>query len=190
VIRRSAAVKPGAGDLVAVHGERGLDGVDGVVGQDDRVCGGGAGHAGGVGQGERRHARTGRGEQGVDVAVVVTGELDHLRPAGEAARQPQGTHRRLGARIDQPHLLDRGHPGHDLLGEQHLALGRRAEGEAVRRRGRDRRQNLGVGMAEDQRPPGADQVDVAPLIGVDQVRPLPPDEEPRRAADRAERPDR
>ena len=42
-------------------------------------------------------------------------------------------------------------------------------------------------MAEDQRPPGADQVDVAAPVGVEQVRALAPHHEPGRAADGAER---
>ena len=91
VIRRSASVNPGsggttpmfpaaasvidAGDAVPVLRERGLDGADVVVRQDDRVRGGGTGDAGCVGQREGRDAAAGGGEQRVDVAVVVTGEL-------------------------------------------------------------------------------------------------------------------
>ena len=44
-----------------------------------------ASSAGGVGQGERREAAAGGGQQGVDVPVVEAGELDHLGAAGNRA---------------------------------------------------------------------------------------------------------
>ena len=46
----------------------------------------------------------------VDVAVIVAGHLDDLRSAGDPARQPHGRHGRLGARRDEPDLLDRRQP--------------------------------------------------------------------------------
>ena len=51
-----------AGDLAAVLLEGGLDQGEVVVGQHDRVGGGRPGDARGVGQPERRDARTGRGQ--------------------------------------------------------------------------------------------------------------------------------
>ena len=66
-----------------------------------------AGDAGRVGQRERGDPGTGRGQQRVDMAVVAPGELDDLGPAGEPAGQPDRRHGGLGARGDQPHLLDR-----------------------------------------------------------------------------------
>ena len=36
----------------------------------------------------------------------------------------------------------------------------------------DRRDDLGVGVAEQHRAPGADQVDVVPAVGVDEIGPL------------------
>ncbi len=68
-----------AGDLAAVLLEGRLGQREVVVGQHDRVGGGGSGDAGGVGQPERRDAGAGSSEQGVDVAVVAAGELDDLR---------------------------------------------------------------------------------------------------------------
>ena len=113
-------------------------------------------------------AGAGRREQRVDVAVVAAGELDDQLTAGEAASQPDRRHRRLRARRDQPNHLDRG-ARDDLLGEQHLGLGRRAE----RRAGTDgpahRVDDLRMGVAEDHRPPGADQVDVLDAVHIGQV---------------------
>ena len=62
-------------------------------------------------QAEGGDAGAGLGEQRVDVAVVAAGELDDTAAAGEAAGQPDRAHRRLGAGVDQPHLLDRRRPG-------------------------------------------------------------------------------
>ena len=83
------------------------------------------------------------------------------------ARAPAGrAHRRLGAGRDEPHLLDRRHGVDDLLGELDLALGRRAERRPVGGRLLHRLDDLGVGVAEDERPPGHHPVDVAAPVGV------------------------
>ena len=60
-------------------------------------------------------------QQRVEVAVVTARELHDLGAAGRAARQAHRGHRGLGARRDQPHLLDRRHPRADRLGEFDLA---------------------------------------------------------------------
>ena len=125
----------------------------------------------------------GRGEQRVDVAVVAAGELDDLAATGVAAGEPDRRHGRLGAGVDQAHLLDRG-PGDDLRGQLHLTRGGGAEAGARGGGGLHRRDHLGVGVPEDQRTPRADQVDVAAAVGVEQPRALAPDHEPGGAADR------
>ena len=48
-------------------------------------------------------------QQAIDVAVIAAGELDDDIAAGEAARQANGAHRRLGAGADHAHHLDRRH---------------------------------------------------------------------------------
>ena len=132
----------------------------------------------------------GAGQQRVDVPVVAAGELHDLAAAGEPARQPDRRHRGLGAAGHQPHLLDRVDPGDDLLGERDLALGRRPVRRAAPGRGADRFDHVRVGMAEEQRPPRADQVDVATAVGVGQLGAAALDHEAGGAADGAERPDR
>ena len=157
---------------------------------EQRVLRGTRGHAGAVGHPERRRGRAGLDEQGVDVAVVVAGHLDDLVAARDAARHPDGRHRRLGAGRDEPHLLDRRHGrGHDL-GDLDLALGRGAEARAVVERLDDRRADARMGMAQDHRPPRADVVDVVVAVDVVEVGPLGPGDERRLAADGAERPRR
>ena len=114
-----------AGDPVAVLGERLLHRGPVVVGQHQGERGRGLRDAGGAGQREGGQPRAGGGEQRVDVAVVAAGELHHHVAAGEAAGQPDRGHGRLGARGDEPDLLDR-RPRHDLLGQLDLGPGRRA----------------------------------------------------------------
>ena len=59
------------------------------------------------------------------------------------------------------------------------------------RGGHDRLDDLGVGVAVDERPPRADVVDVAVAVDVDELRALAAlDEDRRRPADRRHRPHR
>ncbi len=165
-----------AGDPVAVLGEHLLDRSPVVVGQHEGQGRRGLRDAGGAGHGERGEARPGRGQQRVDVAVVAAGELHDQVPPGEAAGQPDRGHGGLGARRHEPDPLDGG-PGHDLLGELDLGRGRGAVRRAAGDRLGDCCEHLGVGVAEQHRTPGADQVDVVVAVDVGQPRaPGGPDE--------------
>ena len=134
-LRRDDAHVAGSGlgddarDPLAAGGEDGLQRLDVVVGDDERLGGHLRRHARRVREGQGRDARPGAHEERVDVPVVVPGELHDEAAPGEPAREPDGAHRRLGAAGDQAHLLDRADAGDDLLGEGHLVLGRRPEGE-------------------------------------------------------------
>ena len=112
------------------------------------------------------------GEQRVDVAVVAAGELHHELAAGEPAGQPDGGHGGLGARGDQPDLLDR-RARDDLLGQLHLGAGRGAVRRAAADRLVDRVEHLRVRVTEQHRTPAADQVDVLGAVDVDEVGALP-----------------
>ena len=166
---RSASRKPGAGGTQPMFPATGSTkiaarsslwrstaaaaSVDVVVVDDDRVGDDRRRHARRGRDAERREARARLGEERVGVAVVAAGELEHAVAAREGAREPERRHRRLGARGDEPHLLDRRHGVDDLGRELDLALGRRAEARPVERRLAHRLDRLGVGVAEDQRPP-------------------------------------
>ena len=63
----------------------------------------------GIGDAERRHARSGLHQQRIDVAVVAAFELDGQVAPGEAARQAERAHGGFGAGIHQPHHLDGRH---------------------------------------------------------------------------------
>ena len=99
-----------------------------VPGERERVLREVGGHAGRVGQAERLDARARLHEQRVARAVVAAVELEDVVAAGEAAREPDRGGRRLGARRDEAHLLDPGHPLADELAHPDLARRRRAEG--------------------------------------------------------------
>ena len=75
-------------------------------------------------------------------------------------------------------------------GQLDLAGRRGAERRAAGERVRYRRHHGGVGVPEDHRPPGADEVHVLAPVHVEQVRARGPVDEPGHPADRPERADR
>ena len=125
------------------------------------------------------------------MAVVAAGELEHAVARRECAGKPHCAHRRLGAGRHEPHLLDRRHGGDDLGRELDLGLGRRTERRAELGGGANGVDRGRVGVAEEQRPPRHDPVDVAVAVDVLEVGALAaPDEERLVDADAAHRADR
>ena len=167
-----------------------LDGVAIVPGHDHRAGRLRRSHPRAAGDGQRRQARAGLGEQAVGVAVVGAGELDHDLAAGHGAGEPHRAHRRLGAGAGHPQHLHRGDAVDDLLGQLDLGRGRRSVAGPAGGGLADGRDDLGVGVAEDQRPPGADPVDVAIAVDVDQLATLAALDEDRLAVDLPHRPHR
>ena len=91
--------------------------------------------------------------------MVAAVELDDLAPAGNPARQPDGGHDGLGAGADEAHHLHFGHERADQFGEFGLHGGVGAEGQAVGGGLGNGLHHLVAGMAENQRPPRAAEVD-------------------------------
>ena len=114
---------------------------------------------------ERREPRARGDEQIVDVAVIAARELHDEVAARRAAREPHRAHDGFGARRHEPHLLDAGIGGDDFLGELDLGLARRAERRAAPARGFDGRDDLRMRMAQDQRSPRADEVEILAAVG-------------------------
>src|SRR6185503_2227776 len=102
----------------------------------------------------------------VDMAVVAARELDHAVAASHGPGKPQRAHRRLRARADEPHHLDRRHGVDDLAGELDLRLGGRAEGRPAVGGGVDGCKGLRVRVTEEQRSPRLHPVDVAVALDV------------------------
>ncbi len=176
--------------LVVVAGDGLADRGEIVVVDHDRPCHDRGGDAGRGRDPERREPGACRGEEGVGMAVVAARELEHARAAGEGAREPQRRHRRLGARGDEPHLLDRWHRIDDLGGKLDLTLGRGAEARPVERGRAHRLDRLGIGMTEDQRPPRLHPVEQASSVGGLEVGAAATDDEERLVdADRTHRAD-
>jgi hypothetical protein len=171
-----------------VLGERPGDRVPVVPGHDDGAGRLRRGDAGGRRDAQGRHPRAALGEQPVGVAVVGARELDHHLAAGRGAGQADGAHRRLGSGAGHPDHLDRGEARGDLLSQLDLARrGGPVAGAAPGGR-LDRLDHVRVGVAEDQRPPGADPVHVAVAVDVDEMAALAALDEDRVAADLAHRP--
>ncbi len=175
-----------AGDIGGARGEHALQRGHVVVGQHEGVLGEIGRHAARGWVAESQRARAGLDEQAVGMAVVATLELDDRIAAGEAARQPDRAHRRLGARGDEP---DHFHIRHELaeqFGHVDLDVGRCAEREPEFGFLLHRADHVGVRMAEDRRTPGADVIDVFAAIDIPDSATFCAGDEARRAADGAE----
>ncbi len=121
------------------------------------------------------------------MAVVGAGKFEEVRAAGRSAREANRAHRCLGAAGGHPQHLHRGDAARDLSREIHLANGRRAERGATGGLIGDRRDDLRVGMAVDQRAPGADPVDVVVAVDIDDLGAAAALHKSGRAADRTHR---
>ncbi len=131
---------------------------------------------------ERRHARSGLHQQRIHVAVIAAFELDGKVAARESARHAQRAHGGFGPGIDQAHHLDGRHALVNQLGQLHLALGGRAEAGSDRENLAQRVHDRRKAVAQDQRSPGQDVVDVLVAVDVVDVRSLAACDERRRPA--------
>ncbi len=121
--------------------------------------------------------------------MVGASELDDDLAPGGGAGEADGAHRSLGAGAGHAQHLDRGDAGGDLLGKLDLGGGCGTVGGAAPCRLDHRGEDRGVGVAEDQRSPGADPVEVAVAVDVDQLTALAALDEDRVSPDLAHRPD-
>ncbi len=159
-------------EVLAVALDRRCRKIDVVVVDDDGVGDDRSRHAGGRRDPERGEPGPRLGEERIGMPVVAAGELQDLRAAGEGACEPKRRHRRLGARRDEPNLLDRGHGVGDLGGELHLALGRRTEARPGESGLANRLDRLGIGVPEDERAPRLHPVEQPAPIGRLEVGPV------------------
>ena len=96
------------------------------------------------------------------MAVIAAGELDDHVAAGEAARQADGAHRRLGAGADHAHHFDRTASASMISSASCVS---RSVGApklaAARHRLVDGLHDARMSMAQDERPPRADVIEVS-----------------------------
>jgi hypothetical protein len=122
------------------------------------------------------------------VAVITAGELEDLAAPGHAPNQSQGGHRRLGARGDEPDPLDIRHHAHHDPGQLDLELARRPEGGSRGSRIVYRRDDLRMGVPEQEGAPTLHEIDVGVSVDVGDERAGRALHEERGSSDGIERP--
>ena len=166
--------------------EGGFDGLGIVVGQREGELNELLGHAGRAGNAERGDAGAGLDQQGVGVSVVAADELDNVFAPGGGAGEADGRHGGFGSGADEAQLADGGKRLDDGLGQIDFRWGGCAEAGALAGGVDDGFDDLGGGVAEQERSPGADVIDIRVAVGVVDVSALAAYQEGRFSADGAE----
>ena len=180
------------GDPIAVLGEHPVDRVEVVERHHERVARGALGHARRARDPERRDAAARRPSRAARRSARGSSPRTSGRGPVRCSRA------RGGSRSSPPRSRSR------RAGPSRPTASRRRSARRARPRAsvgapnvvpRERRRpsrvdDLGARVPEQQRAPRLHEVDVAPAVGVDEVRALAPDDEPRGPAHGAERPHR
>ncbi len=111
------------------------------------------------------------------MTVPAAFELHHLGPSRMTARQTNGRHRGLRARIDHPYHFDRRHHLTDKLCQFDFGRGRCTKARPPRRNIFQRVDNRWKRVPVNQGAPGEDVVDIAVPIDVINPRTLAPFDE-------------
>ena len=106
-------------------------------------------------------------------SMEVVHELDDLRLARVGPHQSERHEGRLGARALEAHLLDAGHEVDHRLPPPYLQVRRRAEVRSHGHLSGDRLDDVGMGVAQDQRAVAGVVVDQPVAVHVPLVRPKP-----------------
>jgi len=141
---------------------------------------------GGAGDAEGGYSAAGFDEHAVGVAVVAALEFDDEVAAGESSCEAYGGHASFGAGGDETELFDGGEAARDEFGE--IGFGGDGGPEAGPFGGGvlDGLDDGREGVAEDHGPPGAEEVEVAVAVFVEEVGALGVGDEWRIAAYGAE----
>ena len=124
----------------------------------------------------------------IDVSVVAAGELQHDVTARDPTCEANRAHDGLCPRGHAADLLEARVGLDDALSQLDLGFAGCAEGQAATRRADDSFEHLGVRVAQDQRPPGAHEVDVSVTVDVPHVGALSALEDVRHTPHRAKGP--
>src|SRR5215210_1483451 len=161
-----------------------------VVGQNGGILGSPSGDTRAIGEAEGGHARAGRDEEGVAVAVVVAVELEDLLSSRVSAGEPDGAHRRLRPRVGHPDCLyRRDGPAHQLS-ELDLEFRRGTEGRALSGHGLYCLDNLRECVPEHERTVAHHVVQIGIAVDVEDARTFTALHEQRISTDRSEGPHR
>src|SRR6185312_12112067 len=116
------------------------------------------------------------------MAVIAAFKFNGQVPAGEAARQTNRAHAGFRSGIHQAHHLNGRNGIDNQLGQFYFAAGRRTETGAEFENGRQTFDDRLGPVSGEQRPPGADVVDVFVSIDIEDVRAFAARNEARRTA--------
>ena len=122
--------------------------------------------------------------------MVAAFKLDDEVASGEAARQADGGHAGFSARTDEAQLFDRWEATGDTLSEVSLRRDGGPEARSLRGGSLDGFDDRRKGVSENHGTPGAEEIQVAVPIGVEEVGSFRMSDEGRIAAYCAEGPDR
>jgi len=137
-----------------------------------------------------RQPRSRPHQQGIPMAMIAPIELDDLLPSREPSRQPYGAHGCLGSGIDHAHHFHGWDHFHHLLGHLDFQPGGNPVGGSILRRSLNGSDDGRMSMAKDQRPPGADIVNVLIPVFIPNPRSLSFSNENRVSSDGSGRPNR
>ena len=156
-----------------------------VVGQRQGELGEFFGNSSGPRNAERGHTGTSFHEQGVGVSVIAALELHDVLALGAGAGQSNCGHGRFRPGTDEADFLHMRERREHEFGEVGFRRRGRSEAGAVAQGCAQGLDDHGCGVAENQRSPGADVVDVLVAIGVEDVGGLAAHHKRRISAHRA-----
>ncbi len=158
------------GDFPAMRFEQFFNRSSIVVGSVERQLGERLRHAGARSDSQRGEARARLREKAVGVAVVAAFEFYDEVAAGGGAREPHGAHGGFGARTDETNLFAGRNGLADARGKLHFELGGHAVARAAARLLGDGFDDARMRVAQDQRAPRTDVIDVFVSVRVPQPR--------------------
>ncbi len=173
----------GAGQLMPVGLESGFQTLGIRQGQDEGVRDDGRWNPRRSAGAEGGQAASGPDQQGVHVTVVAALEFENLVPPGHPPGQANGRHDGLGARADEAQHLHIAVVVQNETAQPIAQLAGRSERGAAPHRLQHGYEHFGVGMPQDEGPPGTTEVQVGIAVGVLDAAARPPVDEQRRADD-------
>ena len=141
-----------------------------------------------VGQTQRGDPGARLHEKAIGVPVIAALELHDELAARDRAGQPHAGHGRLGPAVHEAHHLETRHAPPHRFGELDFRLARRAVGPAARHGLCHGGEHCGMRVAQDQRPPGADVVQVLAAVDIGDAGAVGVRDKKWRPADCPERP--